>query len=175
MRRYLNAEYHPSFISSTESEELQTLLAPHFKSSSRRSNITIGNEGFSYTVTFRDNTVVRHAIPWDTFPAVQQLKERLEELYSTTFTYCVVQYYPSGKVGIKPHRDRELTPGTIIAGVSLGATRDLVMSRGAASITYTLIDGSLYVLHPPTNDYWSHSIPTDNTTEPRYSLTFRDL
>lgn len=93
----LLVEYHKSLVSSVTSEELQSQLLKRLPRSNRRSNFTVGNEGFAYTVTFKDNTVTRYAEPWSEWPLINTIREGLELRLGTTFTYCVVQHYPSGK------------------------------------------------------------------------------
>lgn len=112
---------------------------------------------------------------WSDGPIVLlQLKAYVESLTGRPSNYAVVQRYPRGGIGINPHHDREIVPGTIIAGVSLGGLRDLTMRRFQSIITIPLRSGSLYVLYDPTNDYWSHCIEKDDTeTQPRISITYR--
>lgn len=98
----------------------------------------------------------------------------VEQLTKVCYSRCVVQYYPNGTVGIRPHRDKELPPNSTISGLSLGQTRHLVMQRSGKRINIPLVPGSLYVMNPPTNDYWTHCIETDQTIAPRLSLTFRN-
>jgi alkylated DNA repair dioxygenase AlkB len=159
---------------------------------SRRRNFTIGDPGLVYSVTFGGyqdkpaRTVDREAIPWETIPAIVGVRDWFAQQLNKQLTCCIVQYYPSGKFGIQPHRDREISQrssaaaGTVIAGLSLGATRTLQLTPprfiNSPSYTLELTSRSLYVLHPPTNDYWMHSITTDPAiSHPRLSLTFRDL
>ena len=85
-------------------------------------------------------------------------------------------HYPSGNVGIGRHRDREMG-GRTIACLSFGADRTLTLTPfkylHEKERRYALPSGSLYVLLPPTNVHWMHSIEKDNTTIARISLTFR--
>jgi hypothetical protein len=123
-------------------------------------------------VVFRGKPVVYHVEDWDDFPLLKQLAERVGE----GDNYAVVQYYPHGGVGIKPHRDREMVPGTTITGVSLGACRDLTLNlTGRPAKLLPLENGSAYKLRPPTNDCCTHSIEIDDTRKPRWSVTFRRL
>lgn len=184
----LNIDFYPSFLSIEEADELYNILFSSLfseKPLTRRANFTFGDtksDGsmISYTVQFKNNTVTRVATPWSIplkkgqSPLLKIYKDRLEQLTGSRYNYVVVQYYPSGKVGINPHRDKEMRSGTDIAGVSLGATRDLVMIRNFKEQAIYLTHGSLYVLKPPTNDYWQHSIPKDDEIQgARISLTYR--
>lgn len=102
---------------------------------------------------------MRYVTDWTTFPALLQVKKKVEAVTGATFNYVVVQYYPTGKVKMNPHRDREMKPGTVIAGLSVGTRRRLTMSRtGCLNKSFILAPGSVYELKPPTNDFWAHAI-----------------
>lgn len=166
-------DFYPEFLSTKKAEELERYLNQKLEwKKGRRSNFTFGDKGLVYEVKFSQKTVQREAIPWD--PELVKIRDLVSKLTSEKFTICVVMRYPTGKVGINPHRDKEMKHGTMIAGVSLGETRTLVVSRGKTSHEWELPTGSLYVLKPPTNDYWSHEIPKDATINARISLTFRN-
>jgi len=123
--------------------------------------------------------VKRYAIAWCKLPILIDIRNHLEQLTGEKYNYCVIQYYPCGKVGIKPHKDKEMILGTTICGLSIGETRFLELSPpkfvNEEKIILPLKSGSLYVLKPPTNSYWIHAILTDDTTKPRISLTFRNV
>jgi alkylated DNA repair dioxygenase AlkB len=146
------------------------------KTDKKRVNSIYGDDGVVYTVTFGgyngkvEYVSKRVAKPWT------ELLKVLRDLVSTRtgeyYNVCVVQRYPNGEVGIKPHKDNEMG-GNSIACLSFGAERTLVLTRYNESRSYRLPSGSLYVLEPPTNVYWLHSIVEDDTTTPRISLTFR--
>jgi hypothetical protein len=165
-----------SFLSSQDADALVSLLDGLFKArassySFKRSSITYGDEGVKYTIHFKNGTVHRQAIPWPEW--LLPLRDKIKQWCPGVST-CVVQRYPCGKVGIKPHRDKEMTRGTIICGLSVGQERTLRMNYNGKSQEYQLENGSVYLLHPPTNDVWTHCIPTDQSKGVRYSLTFRD-
>ena len=151
----------------------------------KRINVTYGDEGLVYEVVFGGyggkprNVVQRHAIAWNKLPILEELRDHISMLTGEKYNYCVIQYYPCGKVGIKPHKDKEMILGTTICGLSIGETRVLQLSPpkflNEESISLSLSTGSLYVLKPPTNSYWTHAILTDKTTNPRISLTFRNV
>ena len=105
---------------------------------------------------------------------MEVIRDRAQEITGEKYNICVVQRYPSGKVGIKPHRDKEMTKGTTICGVSVGETRVLTIN-GKKNINLSLNPGSMYVFNPPTNTYNTHCIQKkDDTKGPRISLTFRN-
>jgi alkylated DNA repair dioxygenase AlkB len=179
----LNLELHTSFLSDEEADELyddimETIFAHTKTTPAKRANATYGDEGVSYKVTFRGKTVTRVAIKWT--PLLYKYKKRLEKLTGTISNYCVVQLYPTGLAHITPHRDKEMKPGTNIAGVSIGATRVLKMFPPYGNVEHKvplevdLPSGSLYILKPPTNDYWCHSITKDPSIKKgRISITYR--
>ena len=171
----LNVSLYPAFLDPVQADAAYQELAALFtgKPSWRRANLTYGDLGVSYTIRFTDGVAHRIAIGWT--PLLATIRDRITALTGQQYNVCVVQWYPWGRVDIKPHRDKEMTPGTTICGVSLGATRDLALARGGTTHTLPLPHGSLYLFSPPTNDYWSHSIVRDDTVkEPRISLTFRN-
>jgi alkylated DNA repair dioxygenase AlkB len=202
----LNVRYEPDYLAELAGEVYAALEAELFDDAPRnkRVSVTYGDEGLSYRVELggyagRPKVIIqREAIPWEHSPLLTMLRDLVSARTKVKPTYVVVQRYPHGKVGIKPHRDKELSPGTSIACLSLGAERWLVLSpsrpsyftrdrlvehpRGGPPLcvttddsVYFLPSGSLYVLNPPTNSAWKHSIPKDDTSTPRLSLTFRDL
>jgi len=180
----LNIDFYTNFLTKEEADSLYIKALqsiPGKLPNLKRANTTFGDDGLEYEVTFGGygnvpkNTVHRKTRPWNQLPGLWNAKEKVEEATGEVYNFCVVQYYPCGKVGINPHRDREMVPGTTIAGLSLGTTRTLRMSRFDDMVELELNHNSLYVLNPPTNDKWMHSIPKDTTTKARISLTFRNV
>lgn len=176
----LHAKYYPGIIDAeTASSATRDILShwPTTMVSGKRNTLTLGEPGIVYTVSFRDTVIERRTQPWDTLPWISQLRTQIESLLTMTFNVCVVQVYPHGKVGIKPHRDKEIRPGQqgYIVGLSLGQPRylGLTHAKSGQKRAVLLDSGSLYVLMPPTNQYWQHSIERDGSTDPRISLTFR--
>lgn len=139
----------------------------------RRTNLTYGVKGLVYEIHWYGKITRREAKDWSNAKVLLEIKDKISELTNTTYNICCVQIYPNGKHGIKPHRDKEMKQGTVICGVSFGATRILNVARRADNINLELKPGSCYVFNPPTNDYYSHSILTNESKTPRISLTFR--
>jgi len=81
----------------------------------------------------------------------------LEQLTNSKYNYVVIQYYPDGSKGIAQHRDKEMTSGTVIAGISLNAVRRLILEPpyrnkiDTVPVRVSLEHGSVYLLKPPTN------------------------
>lgn len=173
----------PSFLFQKEAKEMYSHFSSYFVPfvNNRRQSKTFGDDGLEYEIKIKNNTIRKKTEKWSMilFTLKTRLEVFLKETYGITITFniCVIQRYPSGKYGIAPHRDKEMTLGTIICGISLGQTRTLEISkygRDKPLATIPLPPGSLYMLHPPTNSYCTHSIPKDSSYEPRISLTFRN-
>ena len=171
--------YDISFVEKFLSEDRATQLYNYLEencewskpiTTNRRSNQTYGDDGLVYNVEVKDKVIRRVAQKW--LPPLAEIRDEITKLTGQTYNSCVVQRYPES-VGIVPHMDKEMVAGTMICGVSLGETRKLVMiRRGQKSISIPLPHGSLYILNPPTNDYWMHSISKSGGV--RISLTIRN-
>jgi alkylated DNA repair dioxygenase AlkB len=204
--RAINLDFYPTLYTMEDATKIYHSLkdtirftreiVPH-----QRRNQTYGDDGLVYSITFggysrrkpgglisdqsyggkRKNTVHRVAKPWSDVPILLPIKQEVEAVTGCKYNFCVAQYYPSGRVGINPHRDKEMVPGTTIVGLSFGQTRKLSMGPPRfledhfAPLVLDLLPGSMYVFHPPTNDWWSHSIVKDESEFPRISLTFRNV
>lgn len=165
----LKVTYRPNFLDKHYADLLFLRLSRLFDTNQKkRQSLSFGDEGVTYTLYIRKKAIVRVCKPW-----IEDLLE-LKKLIPFESNYAVIQYYPNGKYGIIPHRDKETLQGTVISGVSLGVPRKLILSRFDNKVEINLLHGSLYNLEPPTNDFWSHSIEKDpNITKPRMSITFR--
>lgn len=175
-RENLNIDYYKSLLRQDIADYWLEKLEDLLPAVTKRTSTLIGDEGLIYKVTYRGQTSSRAVLPWDAIEDLSELKAYVEGVTGQKMTVCVIQQYPAGKTGIKPHRDKEMVWGTKICGISLGATRILSLSRtGYESIDIPLEAGSLYVLNNPTNQYWLHSIVQDNSIKSsRISLTFRN-
>ena len=141
----------------------------------KKRNKTIYGSLDKYTIIYRGKTIHTPILPWKSFPELYTLAQRIQETTQQSYNTCVIQIYNSGIVGIKPHRDKEMKPGTDIASISLGNTRSMRFERsGCEELDIPLEHGTLCLIKPPTNDYWLHSIPTDNSSNIRISLVFRN-
>lgn len=170
----LDLDLHEDLVDAETASELFDLLEDLFPlKPNKRVNQTYGDDGLVYEIKFQNGTVKRKAQPWK--PVILVLKELVEKVTGEKFTICVVQRYPNGKIGIQKHRDKEMKHGTKIAGLSIGQQRKLIMARNDKEHIIELPSGSLYVMNPPTNDFWTHCIPRDSTNDGvRISLTFRN-
>lgn len=182
-RERCDIDFYPNFLSSEEADSLFEYLEREVVwnrkiTQTSRVNQNYGDDGISYTVHFKNGSTTRVCKKW--LKRLRELRDKLSDITQAQYNYCVVQRYPSGKVGINPHRDKEMNPNTDIAGISLGATRVLTMlpprynTKDYTPLTFELIPGSLYVLKPPTNNHWAHCIEKDEKVKDvRISLTFR--
>ena len=177
--QYLNVDLYTHFCSDEQAQGIFNLLQTlPWNQNQRRQKLIFANPGISYDITFKGKLVRYPTRLWAELPILEIIKTYVEQLTGQTYTVCVVQRYPNGTIGINPHRDKEMKPGTTILGVSfqsdLTETRNMTFEYKGNKVTVPLTAGSVYVLHPPTNDYWSHSIEKDNTVGVRMSLTFRN-
>lgn len=175
-RNELDVDLYPNLLTPELAYAWYQYLESILPHQNRRTSALFGNEGMIYKVRYQNLDSERHVLPWNYLPALPELKGLIERITDQTYTVCAIQRYPNGNVGINPHQDREMVFGTRIAGLSLGATRTITFSRNHYDdVSIKLPSGSLYVMNPPTNQKWLHSIIKEsNITEPRFSLTFRD-
>lgn len=175
----LNVEYIADFLSSDHADDLMMQLSRlnydklqfHFNGkafSPKRGVYKIGLK-----CDFGGNSPPIH--PWT--PFVDELREKVEQHTGHQYNEAVINLYEDGSSGIATHRDTEtsLCQETGIACVSFGATRKIVFRRdGYEPRNLEPTHGSLYVMLPPTNQFWSHESPKDlNVKTPRISVTFR--
>jgi alkylated DNA repair dioxygenase AlkB len=161
-------------------QKLEDAVKPRYKN--KRTTVTFGDQGLVYVVKFRQSTSYRTTRPWSDVPGLDKIRKSTEEITNPVgggYSVCAVLFYPNGKVGIAPHRDKEMVPETTICGLSIGATRTIRFSRRVRGVErmvdIALPQGSVYVMNPPTNDLFTHSIKVEpDVTSPRYSLTFRN-
>lgn len=188
-KKLFDLDLYPMFLGEENTRKLYEYLETFdWKSLRKRSNLNFGDDGISYTVKvggFNNRPlkeIVRHVQPWKDFGsnALEEIRDAITELTGARYNYCVIMRYPNSKIGIKKHRDKEMKNGTDIAGVSIGYPRVLRMVPpsyvGVPAENIPLRSGSLYVIKPPTNDHWMHSIEpetSDIKNSVRYSLTFR--
>lgn len=175
--------FDTNFLSVSDAESLFLYLEQNVEwnnaiTPGKRVNQTYGDDGVSYELIFKEKTIRRHAKPW--LPILKYIRDKLTDITGSRYNYCVVQRYPNGRVGISPHKDREMEPNCDIVGISLGSTRTLTLTPpyynriNKTPVTVILNPGSMYILKPPTNRHWMHSIEKDvSINSPRISITYR--
>ena len=92
---------------------------------------------------------------------------------------CLISRYKSGENHIPAHRDNEpvINPESNIVTVSLGAERTMKFSNNSGSVVVDqkLSDGSMLVASRFSQDFWLHRIDKVESSDVRYSFTFRDV
>jgi alkylated DNA repair dioxygenase AlkB len=112
---------------------------------------------------------------------VDRVRGRVEKRTGRHYSYCLVNYYPTGKTGLGFHADDEtdLDPDAPIVSVSFGATRDMIFKhtrKELKDIKVALPSGSMVEMHPPLQSKWKHGIPPrKRVSTGRFNLTFRVL
>lgn len=116
-------------------------------------------------------------------PALTEAKGALDEHYRSelgeTFATAGLCYYRDGSDSVAFHGDnigRSATEDTMVAIVSLGATRQLMLRPrgGGTSLKFTLGHGDLVVMGGSCQRTWEHAIPkSTRATGPRVSVQFR--
>ena len=154
--------------------EVDQLLMFGRKITTRRKVAWVGDLGCSYTYS----GVQKHPQAWT--PELLQIKSRLEEISQWQFNSCLLNFYHDGSEGMGWHSDaeKELDRQTPIASLSLGGVRKLAFRHQTDKTTTSLFleNGSLLMMHSPTQEFWSHSLlKTKTTVAPRINLTFRKI
>jgi alkylated DNA repair dioxygenase AlkB len=191
IEQYYNISYkidiviHKKYLEDTESDALLHIVLSdpkHIKHAlvtkaghpSKKRNGAIYGDLKEYVITYRGQIIKKPVYPWNV--EFKELRNKIAETTEQKYNTCALQIYNSGQVGIKPHRDKEMNAGSKISSISLGETRIMRFERsGFEPIDIVLDKGDLCIINYPTNNYWLHSIPTDNTTKSRASLIFRNF
>lgn len=106
--------------------------------------------------------------PWT--PWIKRLTTHCEQLLGQRLNHVLIQRYMDGLGYISPHSDKtlDIERGTAIVGLSLGATRTIILQskeRDEQGRTHTqhleLPHGSLFVLGWRTNQHYQHGIRQD--------------
>ena len=90
------------------------------------------------------------------------------------FNHVVAHQYVDGNDVITRHhdKDRDITPGSVILSMSLGATRDFCLGNE----TFPLEDGDLVLLPYELNKQVKHAVPARRgVTGKRWSITARSI
>lgn len=114
--------------------------------------------------------------PWT--PLLQTIRDGVEAASGSRFNAVLLNRYRDGNDRMGWHSDNEPELGRdpVIAIVSLGAGRDLLLRHqdGQQRLAVTLLHGSLLVMAGRCQQEWQHAIPVrKKVDEPRVSLTFR--
>jgi alkylated DNA repair dioxygenase AlkB len=132
----------------------------------------VANSGASYSYS----GVKKQPQIWT--PEILVIKKRVEELTNCKFNSCLLNLYHNGGEGMGWHSDDEpeLDKGAPIASISFGAMRKFAFRHklDKTSASLFLDNGSALIMHPPTQEFWKHSLlKTKIPVGPRINLTFR--
>ena len=133
-----------------------------------------GDKVYSYTYS----GVTKQAHLWT--PELLQLKQKVEEISSTTYNSCLLNLYHDGTEGMGWHSDAEKTlleNGTI-ASITFGAERKFSFKHKVTRqrVDILLENGSLLLMKGTTQKKWLHRLPpTKKVFSPRINLTFRTV
>ena len=115
-------------------------------------------------------------------PIAQRLLARVRDRARVPFNHVLVNRYRSGSDSMGFHADYEpeLGPDPVVASMSLGATRRLVLKprrHGAgARHVFDLGAGSLFIMGGACQQQYLHGVPRQpDVNHERISLTFRWL
>jgi alkylated DNA repair dioxygenase AlkB len=115
-------------------------------------------------------------------PAVADLRERVSAWTAAPFNHVLANRYRHGQDSMGQHADAEpeLGPDPLVATLSFGATRPLVVvaRKGlpADRRVFPLACGDLFVMGGACQRHFRHGIPrVAGLTEQRVSLTFRNV
>jgi len=180
---HLNVQYKKDFLTPQKADKYYEILDNYIKgmdnSDSKRINVSFGDK--------ESCKVYPEAQSWDEnndiiCQIIRVMKHQVEKFTGLKYNYAYINRYPTGAIGMNKHQDREvLDEESAIVGISLGCIRDLsfepvgfIPEEMPKKITLSLDHGSIYVMHYPTNAYWSHEIPKmPKLYKSRVSITFR--
>lgn len=123
-----------------------------------------------------------HEVETKLHPVVRSYLEKCQarSLEQSRLNHAIATFYKDGNVTIGEHHDnpRDISPGSYIYDVSLGAARwfRLTSNDGKRVQEILLQPGSLLVLDWATNAAWTHSVPKHvEQSEPRISIVYRSI
>jgi len=117
-------------------------------------------------------------MPWT--PALQAIREKLEQQCHCGFNSVLANLYRDGKDSMGCHADdeKQLGKNPVIASLSLGEQRlfRLHHKERKEKLDIVLGHGDLLVMAGTLQHYWMHSLPkTKKMKMPRINLTFREI
>jgi alkylated DNA repair dioxygenase AlkB len=111
-------------------------------------------------------------------PLLERAREALWSRYQAEFTHITLALYRDGTDSVAWHGDyvaREMTEDTLVASVSLGEPRRLLLRPhgGGPARAFTLGWGDLFVMGGACQRTWQHAIPKVAHAQPRLAVMFR--
>lgn len=143
-----------------------------------RQQVAFGDPGTNY----KFSGVQVDAKPW--IPIISKIRDDIEIATGIKYNFCLVNRYTDGTNYIGYHKDdeKDLDAESDIVSVSFGATRQFYFKydnklNGKNLIKkVTLKNGTVCMMHYPTNQHWKHSVPKEaHVKDPRINLTFRKI
>ncbi len=139
-----------------------------------RSQIWFADKGCDY---FYSGLFIE-ALPWPKY--AEKLRLKLNREYSLVSNGVLVNCYRDGTESMGWHSDdeKEIEPGSDIASVTIGASRDFFIrnKRTKEKTVLTLNGGDLLIMHWPMQQEWEHALPKRmRVKETRINYTFRKL
>ena len=135
-----------------------------------------GDPGATYTYS----GLQLEPLPWTSL--LSDIKATVERLADAAFNSVLVNYYRDHRDSMGLHSDDEAELGArpIIASLSLGAERTLILKhrrdRTRKAVRLPLAGGSLLVMRGDTQRHWKHGINKEpQPCGPRVNLTFRRI
>lgn len=138
-------------------------------------------------LTYKYSGTKKTSVQWS--PLVKKAKELIEDLCGQTFNAVLLNLYEGDQSSIGWHSDdeRDMPPGTIIASLSLGMTREFQLKHKdiTGKIDKSNIDdylsldlghGDLLIMGGTLQKFWKHQVPklrAGTPTTPRINFTFR--
>jgi alpha-ketoglutarate-dependent dioxygenase alkB family protein 2 len=192
--------FEGKMIYNTEEQSMVRIHGKYIKIP--RKQVAYGKEGTEYNFTGNKVKARSYDENDEISLEIKKLITNLNSDLGRQYNFVLINRYEDGNQYIGPHSDdeRDLIEDYTIAGISLGAERNIVFTKGytikketnTKSITnwfhnekhdelpdeykLKLENGSLFVMYQPTNKKWKHSIPKVNIcNQPRISLTFREM
>jgi len=134
----------------------------------------VGDAGCSYTYS----GVKKFPQAWT--PELIHIKHTAEALAHHTFNSCLLNLYHDGDQGMGWHSDDEieLEQNAPIASVSFGGERKFSFKHKFEKLSASVVleNGSVLLMHAPTQHFWQHSLTkTKRVVPPRINLTFRAI
>jgi alkylated DNA repair dioxygenase AlkB len=139
-----------------------------------RTQVWFGDSGCDY----RYSGLFIRALPWPRYAS--KLRDKLKRDFGLRSNGVLVNRYRDGSDSMGWHSDDEpeIAPGSDIASLTLGATRDFVLRHKQTGSRHrlSLESGDLLIMHWPMQAQWQHALPRRlRVTAPRWNYTFRQL
>ena len=176
IRGYLNNEQQVALINEAQAyplsrPEIQVFGKFH---AIPRQQVWFGDLGCDYLYS---GLFIR-ALPWPKY--ANKLRHKLAKDFGLSSNGVLVNHYVDGKDCMGAHSDDEpeITKGSDIASITLGASRDFVLKHKHSPARYSinLQSGDLLIMHWPMQKDWLHSLPKRlKVKDPRWNYTFRQL